>query len=516
MEENLDSARLTVPNDISYGAVVCSCVKAMAKKLGFDDESTSMIELGVDEAFANVVEHAFEPDELATFDVVCEKIPLGLKVVIKEKGMPFDPSRIPEYDPGAKLEDMSSAGLGTFLMKKSMDEVSFVNLGTGGKETHLVKYLKGKNIEEYFDNSELERFEKPAEVRTKPRERIEFDVRSMDPAEAIEVSKCIYKAYGYTYGKENAYYPKRLVELNANGLLTSIVAVTKEGEMAGHVALMKSHAEDRVAEVGMAVVKPEFRGQGCLNSMAVLRMKKAREAGLRGIFGKGVATHPFSQKAMHKYGFRDCALMLATIPSNRSYKGISDELAQRDSVVIAFQYLTVPEGSAFYAPPHHLEMVEKLCANLGLSPEFKVPHGEHGTGPHFAGEGSVVKTRVEAAKGLAHVEVHRYGPGVAAEVKGMLKELCMKRVEMIFLHLDLRDQATYHMTQEFEEMGFFFAGVFPETSVGDALILQYRNNVPLDYGKIKTASELAGELKEYVRRHDPNEPGRPPGQMTGQ
>ena len=95
-DDNRDSAKLTVPNDISYGSVVCSCVTAMAKKLGFDEDSVSMIELGVEEAFTNVVKHAFEPEEKATFDIVCQKIPFGLRIAIKEKGMPFDPSKIPK------------------------------------------------------------------------------------------------------------------------------------------------------------------------------------------------------------------------------------------------------------------------------------------------------------------------------------------------------------------------------------------------------------------------------------
>ena len=110
------SSKLTIPNDLSYGPIVGSYVKAVAQKVGFNEEDQMMIELGVDEAFTNVVEHAFEPDEEATFDIICERIPLGLQIAIREKGMPFDPSQIPVYDPGAKLEERSTTGLGFFLM----------------------------------------------------------------------------------------------------------------------------------------------------------------------------------------------------------------------------------------------------------------------------------------------------------------------------------------------------------------------------------------------------------------
>jgi len=159
MKKNSSSSRLTVPNDLRYGSVVGEYVKAVARKTGFDEDERQMIELGVDEAFTNIVEHAFDPDEDATFDIICERIPLGLGISMREKGIPFDPSRIPEYDPGTALEEQSGKGLGFYLMKKAMDEVHFNNLGKKGKETRLVKFLKKKGIEEYFDASELERFE---------------------------------------------------------------------------------------------------------------------------------------------------------------------------------------------------------------------------------------------------------------------------------------------------------------------------------------------------------------------
>ena len=103
----------------------------------------------VDEAFTNVVEHAFDPDEDATFKIICTHIPLGLKIAIREKGMPFDPAKIPEYDPTTSLEEQSGEGLGFYLMKQSMDEVQFNNLGKQGKETCLIKYLPKKSMRRF-------------------------------------------------------------------------------------------------------------------------------------------------------------------------------------------------------------------------------------------------------------------------------------------------------------------------------------------------------------------------------
>ena len=371
MNNKSDTSTLTVPNDLSYSAVVGSYVKAVSRKTGFNEDDLQMIELGVDEAFTNVVEHAFDPDEDATFKIICTRIPLGLKIAIREKGMPFDPTKIPEYDPTTPLEEQSGEGLGFYLMKQSMDEVQFNNLGKQGKETCLIKYLSKKSIEEMLGASELKRFEKPFEKKEKQKEKkIELFVRRMKAEEAVEVSKCIYRTYGYSYDKEHAYFPERMAELNKKGIIISTVAVTKDGEMAGHSALIKENVNDKIAEFGMAVTKPKFRGQGCMYMLGAYDMELSRKGGLTGVFGQAVSNHPFSQKGLHKFGFKDCGILLGSVPTTRSFKGINDELTQRESYVISFQYLNEPSNLQVHAPPHHKEMLEKIYSNIEIKPEF--------------------------------------------------------------------------------------------------------------------------------------------------
>ena len=60
------------------------------------------------------------------------------------------------------------------------------------------------------------------------------------------------------------------------------------------------------------------------------------------------------------------------------------------------------------------------------------------------------------------------------------------------------------MTAEFEKLGFFFAGILPESRMGDVLILQYLNNVEFDYDKMHILTDLAKELSAYIKAHDPN------------
>ena len=104
--------------------------------------------------------------------------------------------------------------------------------------------------------------------------------------------------------------------------------------------------------------------------------------------------------------------------------------------------------------------------------------------------------------GYASIEVLRYGKNIVSEVRTVLREFRLKHYDVIALYLNLRDPLTFHLVPEFENLGSFFGGILPGTSVGEALLLQCLNNVEIDYDKIKLHSETSRELLSYVKSQD--------------
>ena len=60
--------RLTMPNDLAYVSVVQSFVCNVAVHFGFARDVLQGVELAVEEAVANVIEEAFSPDEVTTWN----------------------------------------------------------------------------------------------------------------------------------------------------------------------------------------------------------------------------------------------------------------------------------------------------------------------------------------------------------------------------------------------------------------------------------------------------------------
>jgi len=499
--KNKEFLKLTLPNNLSYVSIAQLCARELARKIGFSGDDLYKIELAVDEAATNVIQHAFEADENSTFDIIFERIPLGIKINIKEQGIPFDPSQLPKFDPHSLAAGEASKGLGIFLMKEAMDEVSFHNLGPDGKETYLIKYLHNKNIEDYFPSIEQEASREIPQKPIRVAEKRIYDIRLMEPKEAIEISKCAYRSHGYTYFDDHIYYPERIVELNHSSLMISAVAVTPENVFMGHAALVFEHPGDTIAEMTFAFVNPEYRGAGCLNRLTEFLFEVAGKRELDGVYAYAVTNHIYSQKAVHKYGINDCGILLGTSPETWVFKGISKENRERISMVVGFRYIGTPRPVTIYAPPHHKEIIERLYRNIGAEHSFAVPTT---LDPHFSQDEAVVETSFLASEGNADIVITSYGANVVRQVRGILHELCLKQAATIELVLNLEDPITSFLVSEFEKMGFFFAGILPGTRIGDALILQYLNNISVDYTGIQVNSDMANRILAYIKRYDPN------------
>ncbi len=493
------STQLTIPNDITFLNLIQSYIAEVAEKTGFSKNTVSKIQLAVEEAVTNVIEHAFEQAQSEKITIVCERIPSAVRIVIKEKGLPFDPALLPEFDK-AKLEnELSGKGLGLLLMKQFMDEVSFHNMGKEGKETHLLKYVEDKRIEAYLEKEELEKIdEEKKKQQPDVTAKIPFSVRLMAPSEAVEVSKCAFMAYGYSYSNEDIYFPERIRQYNKSGKIISIIAVTNaQEEIMGHAALIIDDYDLGIADAAMGFVKPKFRGQGCLNRLLDFLVEEASRRNLTGIYGEATTNHLFSQKASHKILLEPTALLISRFPPSE-YKNIQTDSTQRKSSLYCFRYIHKPASTSIYAPLRHKKIIDKIYSNLGLKPSFLNPENNEAD----AKDNPVIRVSTDNYL-AAKIDIESYGRGCIEEVQRMLKNLCAERFETIYLYLNLALRETGFLCERLEESGFFFGGIIPGSSGKDRLILQYLNNQIIDYNAIEIASELGRELKEYIRGKDP-------------
>ncbi len=495
---------LNVPNTMEHLPVVLAFVRAMAGLAGFDRAGRDQVELAVEEAAANVIKHAFSPGQEASFEVACHRTSTALDIRIRDMGLPFDPSLAPSYRPEAGLDEQTGKGLGSFLMARVMDEFAYVNLGPQGKETRLVKRLPSDMVrgEEHAGGHEA-----LAEAESaQPALDVTVDIRWMRPAEAVEVSRCVWEAYGYTYVNEHIYYPERVAAMNRSGEMRSAVAGASDGRVAGHLALVHDPAFPDIADVAVAVVRPDYQGHSIARRLGEYLVDKAQTTGLAGLYSEMVTVHPFTQRFLHRLGFGDCGLLLAHTPPTMRFKGIAEDLGQRLSPIRAFCYLTPRSQRPVYAGRAHARWIERLFAEVGA--EVRAQEGARiGSDDEPVPETTAMDVAVNASRLLSVIRVGRYGRDFTAALRREIGRMRRDGIQVAELYLNLADPLTPGMAETAGGLGFVFTGILPEAGAlagpgkggGDAMVLQFFNGVVPDFETMIVESELSRDLLAHVR-----------------
>lgn len=120
-------------------AKISQFVIQAAREAGLDESATYAVQLAVDEAATNIIEHAYQNSGEGQIQCSCTVLSDGLKIVLKDHGIPFIPESVPEPNLNAPLEELKTRGLGLYMMRKVMDEVKFEFSPKSGNKLTMIK-----------------------------------------------------------------------------------------------------------------------------------------------------------------------------------------------------------------------------------------------------------------------------------------------------------------------------------------------------------------------------------------
>jgi hypothetical protein len=413
--------------------------------------------------------------------VIISRNPGEIEISVEDKGLPFD------FGSSANPEN---SGIGILLMKAFADEVKFINLGRNGKCIKFIKYLKYKNIEEY------NLLAKPETTEIAPKST-PLDFRVMKKSDSVNVARCMYRSYGFTYGKEFIYYPEKVKELLESGLLHSCVVFDPQNEIVGHLAMILDSPEAKIGETGMAIVDPRFRGRGLFKRMKLFLVDYAKEKGMYGIYSEAVAVHPYTQKGNISLGAIETGFLIAFTPASMQFKKIDKQRRVKRQTTVLFYYKIAKEPKRdVYPPYHHKSIIAKIFAKNNLSRNLcKVKKDEW---KKFIGEKTQINFQIQTEPARAFLKIIEYGNDFWDMLKYRLKEFCMRKIDCIYIDLPLSNPTTQIFCVKIEKLGFFFAGIIPELFNGDYLRLQYLNNVDPNLDNVCIVSDFGRELFDYI------------------
>jgi serine/threonine-protein kinase RsbW len=133
---------LKVPSSTENLALIREFVTIIGRQARMIEQDITKLELAVDEACANVIEHAYGHD--ITKDVVVRAVfdEQSLQISVIDTGAGFDPNKVRPTPIEQLVAQRKSGGLGIRLIKTLMDEVVYEMVPGQKNELHMTKKIR--------------------------------------------------------------------------------------------------------------------------------------------------------------------------------------------------------------------------------------------------------------------------------------------------------------------------------------------------------------------------------------
>jgi serine/threonine-protein kinase RsbW len=133
---------LQVPSSTENLALIREFVTSVGRQATLNDIEINNLELAVDEACANVIEHAYGHDTTKAVSIRAIFDDEKLLISVVDEGQGFDPGQVQPESVEQLVHERKSGGLGLRLIRTLMDEVKYEIVPGQKNELHMTKLIK--------------------------------------------------------------------------------------------------------------------------------------------------------------------------------------------------------------------------------------------------------------------------------------------------------------------------------------------------------------------------------------
>ena len=121
-----DIFELEVEAAVENLSQVAEFVDGHLEEAGCPLKAQMQIDIAVEEIFVNIAHYAYNPEVgKATVRVEVTEEPVTVTITFVDQGIPYDPLAKEDPDVTLSAEEREIGGLGIFMTKKTMDDVSY-------------------------------------------------------------------------------------------------------------------------------------------------------------------------------------------------------------------------------------------------------------------------------------------------------------------------------------------------------------------------------------------------------
>ena len=118
-EMTIDAAVENIPT-------VTAFVEEQLEQYNCPMKAQMQIDIAIDELFSNIAQYAYNPKTgKATVRVEVTENPMAVIITFIDNGVPYNPLAKADPDVTLSADERQIGGLGIFMVKKSMDDISY-------------------------------------------------------------------------------------------------------------------------------------------------------------------------------------------------------------------------------------------------------------------------------------------------------------------------------------------------------------------------------------------------------
>lgn len=320
-----------------------------------------------------------------------------------------------------------------------------------------------------------------------------YTIDAMRPADAPGVAGLFHTIYDANYPVLDYYVPEKLIALNRQKAVLTLVARLETGEIAGHGAYYRSSPPNpAVYEQGQLLVDPAYRQ----SSMAFKLLQELDALSYampwaEAFFGEAVCTHLVTQKSGGKQGYTPCGIELSLMPDTTYAK---EGAAGRVSCMMGWR-MHRDKPSPLYLPEVYRPVLEGILSGFSLRRDIRFDPGDHPA----SGETFLTSRLFDLAQ-VERVQVAAVGHDFPARTAAIEERADRLGLAVVQVSINASSPDTAWAVRTLRQRGYVFGAFAPQWFPdGDALMLQRLAAQP-NFEAVNLYTDRAKAILAHIRQ----------------
>lgn len=483
------SSLIKINYDKRFIRIAQDFIENLSILAGATQNESRRISLLIEECLVFIIDKYVDFRTAAHIEI-CFKARMDRTVAIDiiDIGPPIHESMIPSFE---ITDEQSEAGLWYKLVRELSDEFTFINLLSAGWLIRIAKKIETIRFNEIGDGTS------PADPPAGREQTFgEKHIRLATANDIPAIINLVYSTYRYSYMFKDLYDAEKLKTI-INEKLYDIMLIEHGCNVVGAVAFKYPTADGRWAELGTAMVSPEYRSgaAGILIMRMVNAYVQSNSRQCEFFMSSAVTSHVLSQKMLSRVhqGFKPWMIFLNMVP-RPDFIGIDHNRGGRESGLYVYhpnQKLKVKR--LHITSSVHLPIIHELIANTDNEIEVVAEFSD----PEIST--SIMSVEQIDSVQLATLSVESLGYDWFTVLRKELFSAVVAGMESVLVLIPASRPLPMEIEQRLMDLNLVFCGLSLQSL--ERIDLAYcLSTKPVDFSLIKLHSPVARSLLSHIEQ----------------